>query len=113
MGLNEFLDFLVPFAERLPALRAIAGFIIVFFIPGFAWTFVFFNRVSIIERLVLSLGLSIALVTVGVLVLHVLFGIKVTGINSIVTIAVITALGVIIFLVKRYIIKRRKVSSSE
>jgi uncharacterized membrane protein len=110
---NEFLDFLVPFAERLPALRAIAGFIIVFFIPGFAWTFVFFSRVSLIERVVLSLGLSIALVTLGILVLHVLFGMRITGINSLATIAVITALGIIIFLVRRYIINRRRTAGGE
>ena len=113
MDFNEFLDFLVPFAERLPALRAIAGFIIVFFIPGFAWTFVFFNRVSVVERVVLSLGLSIALVTLGILVLHVLFGMRITGINSMVTIAVITAVGIITFLAKRYITNRIKASGGE
>jgi uncharacterized membrane protein len=110
---NEFLDFLVPFAERLPALRAIAGFIIVFFIPGFAWTLVFFHRVSIIERVVLSLGLSIALVTLGIIALHMLFGMRITGINSLVTIAIITALGITTFLVKRYTINKRKTSSGE
>jgi uncharacterized membrane protein len=106
---NELLDFVVPFAERLPALRAVAGFVIVFFIPGFAWTFAFFHRVSVIERVVLSLGLSIALVTVGVLVLHLFFGMKITGINSMVAIAVITAAGILISLLQRYIIKKRKV----
>ena len=113
MDLNELLDFLVPFAERLPALRAIAGFVIVCFMPGFAWTFVFFNRVSIIERVVLSLGLSIALVTLGILVLHVLFGMRITGINSMVTIAVTTAVGIITFLAKRYITNRIKASGGE
>ena len=113
MDFNEFFDFLVPFAERLPALRAIAGFVIVFFIPGFTWTFVFFSRVGIIERVVHSLGLSIALVTLGILVLHVLFGMRITGINSMVTIAVITAMGIITFLAKRYITNRIKASGGE
>jgi uncharacterized membrane protein len=110
---NEFLDFLVPFAERLPALRAAAGFIIVFFIPGFAWTFVFFSRVSVIERVVLSLGLSIALVTLGILVLHVLFVMRITGINSLVTIAAITAVCLTTFLVKRHISNRRRAPGGE
>lgn len=108
MELNELLDFAVPFAERFPALRAAAGFVIVFFLPGFAWTFVFFNRVSVIERIVLSLGLSIAIVTLGVLVLHVLFGITITGSTSLITIAAIIVLAVITFFIKRYITKRIK-----
>ncbi|MBU1240616.1 NAD(P)H-dependent oxidoreductase, partial [Myxococcota bacterium] len=33
------LDWVVPFAERLPVLRGIIGFIVVFFLPGFAFRF--------------------------------------------------------------------------
>jgi len=84
--LNELLDFAVPFAEQFPALRAVVGFIIVFFLPGFAWTFVFFSKISVIERIVLSMGLSIAIVTLGILALHVLIGMTITG--STVTMAV-------------------------
>jgi uncharacterized membrane protein len=111
--LNDLLDFAVPFAERLPALRAVAGFIIVFFLPGFAWTFVFFSKVSVIERIVLSLGLSIAIVTLGILVLHVLFGMKITGSTSLITIAVIIVLAVITYFTKRYITKRIKASGGD
>jgi len=111
--LNELLDFAVPFAQQFPALRAVAGFIIVFFLPGFACTFVFFNRVSVIERIVLSMGLSIAIVTLGVLVLHVLFGMTITGSTSLITIAVIIVLAVITYFIKRYIVKRMKASGGD
>ena len=108
MDLNEALDFVVPFAERLPMLRGIIGFIAVFFLPGFAWTFVFFKRVSAIERIVLGMGLSIAIVTMSVLVLHLSFGMTITGINSLVTIAIIIAGAVAVYYIKKYMIHRTK-----
>ena len=110
MDFNEALDFVVPFAERFPILRGIIGFIVVFFLPGFAWTFVFFNRVSIIERIVLGMGLSIAIVTMGVLVLHLLFGMKITGINSLITIAIIIVAAVATYYIKKFVIRRMKPS---
>ena len=113
MDFNELLDFAVPFAERLPVLRGIIGFIVVFFLPGFAWTFVFFNRISVIERIVLSMGLSIAIVTMSVLVLHLLFGMKITGGNSLVAIAVIIVLAVGTYFIKKFITRRLKPSGEE
>jgi len=111
--LNGLQDFAVPFAEQVTALQGVAGFIIVFFLPGFAWTFVFFSKVSVIERIVLSMGLSIAIVTLGVLVLHVLFGMTITGSTSLITIAVIIVLAVITYFIKRYIVKRMKASGGD
>ena len=113
MDFNELLDWVVPFAERLPVLRAVVGFIIVFFLPGFAWTFVFFSKISVIERIVLSMGLSIAIVTLGILVLHVLFGMTITGSTSLITIAAIIVLAVMTYFTKRYIVKRMKASRGE
>ena len=113
MELSELLDFAVPFAERFPALRAVVGFIIVFFLPGFAWTFVFFSKISVIERIVLSMGLSIAIVTLGILVLHVLFGMTITGSTSLITIAAIIVLAVMTYFTKRYIVKRMKASGGD
>ena len=113
MELSELLDFAVPFAERFPALRAVVGFIIVFFLPGFAWTFVFFSKISVIERIVLSMGLSIAIVTLGILVLHVLFGMTITGSTSLITITAIIILAVMTYFTKRYIVKRMKASGGD
>ena len=106
MDFNEALDFVVPFAERLPVLRGIIGFIIVFFLPGFAWTFVFFNRISVIERIVLGMGLSIAIVTMSVLVLHLAFDVKITGGNSLIAIGIIIVAAVATYFIKKYVSKR-------
>ena len=97
MDFSQLLESIIPFAERLPTLRAILGFIIVFFVPGFAWTLVFFSRVNIIERIALSLGLSIAMVTLSVIVMHVLFGMRINGANSLLTIIVITIIALAIY----------------
>ena len=101
MDFSELFSSLLPFAERLPIIRAILGFILVFFLPGFAWTFVFFSRVNIIERIVLSFGLSIAAVTLSVIALNILLGLKITGANSILVIIAITIIAVVAYFLKR------------
>ncbi len=75
--------------ESVPAVRAIAAFILVFLLPGFAWSLVFFKKnINIIERVTLSLGLSIALVALAVLVLNVLFHVRINGFNALITVVV-------------------------
>ncbi len=106
MDFGQLFQSIVPFAESLPAIRAIIAFLLVFFIPGFAWTFVFFNRINSIERAALSLGLSIAMVTLSVLALNVLFGMRITGTNALFTIILITATAVVLYFVKRFITRR-------
>jgi uncharacterized membrane protein len=101
MDFGQLLESVIPFAERLPLIRAILGFILVFFLPGFAWTLVFFSRVNIIERVVLSFGLSIAAVTLSTMVLHVLFGMRISGANALLTIIVITIIALVLYLLKR------------
>ena len=103
MDFSELFGSLVPFAERLPTIRAILGIILVFFVPGFAWTLVFFSRVNIIERIALSFGLSIAAVTLSVMALHVLLGMRITGVNSLLTIIMITIIALVLYLLKRFI----------
>ena len=101
--IRELFQFVFPFLERIPIVRAILGFIFVFFAPGFAWTLVFFKRVSIIERIALSFGLSIALVTLSILTLNVLLKIRITGFNSILIIIVITVIPIAIYYLKRFL----------
>ena len=98
---KQIFEFGLPFLERLPAIRAILGFILVFFLPGFAWTLIFFNRVNVIERIVLSFGLSIALVTLSILALNVLLGIRITGLNSLMIITMLTIIPVVVYYLKR------------
>ncbi len=89
------------FVESLSIIRGILGFILVFFIPGFAWTLVFFRQVNILERIVLSFGLSIAVVTLSILVLNKLIGIRITGLNSVLIITVITIVPIAVYYLNR------------
>lgn len=110
--IRDLFGFVFPFLESVPIVRAILGFILVLFLPGFAWTFVFFKRINInlIERVTLSFALSIVLVTLSLLLLNVLIGIEITGFNSTLTIIVITILPVVIYYLNRFI--RRKKGSA-
>ncbi len=63
-------------------------------------------KVLIIERAVLSIGLSIAMVTLSVLALNVIFGMRITGANALITIILITVIGMVIYFVKRFITHR-------
>ncbi|MFC1911868.1 DUF1616 domain-containing protein [Chloroflexota bacterium] len=98
--IRQVFDFSFPFLAGVPVIRGLLGFIIVFFLPGFAWTLVFFKQIKVIERIALSFGLSIALVTLSVLVLNLLFGVKITGLNSLLTIFGITIIPVAFYYLK-------------
>ena len=62
-------------------LRVAAGTLVVFLVPGFPWTYVLLGRgrISAIERLGISVGLSIALVPVGLFLLNVLLDVPIDG----------------------------------
>jgi len=104
--MEQILDLAVPFLDSIPAVRAVLGFILVFFLPGFAWTFVFFKQLNIIERAALAIGLSIALVTLVIIVLDVLLHVKITGVNSLLVIIVLAIIPVVIYYLKRLLGKR-------
>ncbi len=101
--IRQIFEFALPFLDRLSILRALLGFILVFFLPGFAWTLIFFKQVNIIERIALSFGLSIAVVTLSILVLNVLIGVRITGLNSLLIIIVITIIPVAFYYLKRFV----------
>jgi len=105
--IRELFGFAFPFLERLPIIRAILGFILVFFLPGFAWTLVFFRQINVIERVVLSFGLSIAVVTLSLLLVNRLIGVRITGFNSALVIVVITILPVVAYYLNRLRRRRR------
>ena len=96
-------ELILPFLDRLPAIRAILGFVLVFFLPGFAWTLIFFNnrQINIIERLALSFGLSIAVVTLSVLVLNRVIGMRITGFNAVLVIGAVTIVPLILYFLRR------------
>ena len=77
----------------LEILRAIVGFLLVMFIPGYAFTFALFpkkDEIDIIERIALSIGLSISTVVLSIFVLNVFFKIRINLVNSLLTILIMT-----------------------
>jgi uncharacterized membrane protein len=102
MDFSHIFSSFMPFIESVPVLRAIIGCIVVFFLPGFAWTLVIFRNIDILERLALSLGLSIALVTLSVIGLNLLLDMKINGANALLVIIVLTVVPAGIYLFKRF-----------
>ena len=80
------------------------GGIYVLFVPGFAWSYVFFARASIdwIERLALTFGLSIALVPLSVFWLNRLFHMKITLLSTALTVSGLTILAGTCIIAKKY-----------
>ena len=108
--LNAIKDLVLPFVESAPVIRAILAAVLLFFLPGFAWTLVFFSngrQINIAERLVLSFGLSIALVTLSILALNILIDVSITGTNTLITITAITVIPAVWYFILRIYRKRR------
>ena len=103
MDFGQIFEFAIPFLERLPTVRAVLGFILVFFLPGFAWTLVFFKQINVMERIVLSFGLSIAMVTLTIIALNILLDIRTTGSNSILIIIILTIIPLAFYYIRRLI----------
>jgi uncharacterized membrane protein len=80
--------------ELLTIIRIFIGSAFVLFLPGFVWTYVFFNRseIDIIERIALSFGLSIALVPLVMFYANYLLGVKITLINCIIIVVILILL---------------------
>jgi len=83
--------------DALDVIRIIFGSIFVLFVPGFAWSYVFFNRGKIdrVERVALSFGLSIALVPLTVFWFNWVFHVRISLLNTVLIVLVIT--GVALF----------------
>jgi uncharacterized membrane protein len=73
-----------------------------FFLPGFIWSHVLApgRRLSVLERGVLSVGLSVALVSISGLALNFFLGLEVSGILNWGTVLSICFLGVVIVLIR-------------
>ena len=104
--ITDVFEFIFPFLDSVPVIRMIIGFVLVFFLPGFAWSFVFFNRIKVIERVLLSFALSMALVTLSLLFASWLLKIKLTGPNSILIIILVTIIPIGIRYLVRFLRKK-------
>ncbi len=102
-SIGQIFELATPFLERLSIVRAILGFMLVFFLPGFAWTLVLFEQVNIIERIALSFGLSMALVTLSIISLNVLLKMRITEFNSLLVIIVVAIIPLALYYLKRFI----------
>ncbi len=100
-NIMDWLSAIGQIFERLSTVRALVGFVLVFFLPGFAWTLVFFKQINAIERIALSFGMSIALVTLSIIGLNVLLGMRITGFTALLTISVLTAIPLAIYYLGR------------
>lgn len=93
------------FLEGLTLLRMVLGAALMLFLPGLAWSFVFFRRgqIDVVERIALSFGLSIAISTLSLLIMVILFGMKLTGLNVGLVVTVLTIIPVAILSLNRLV----------
>ena len=103
MDFSPLLETILPTSGVLLVIRAVVAGLLVFFLPGFAWTLVFFRNITVLERIAVSIGLSIALVALCILVLNMLLGMPITGMTGLVVIIVITVIPAGIYLFRRFL----------
>ena len=106
--LEEALNIILRFLDYVPVVRVIISFILILFLPGFAWTLVFFKKINVVERIAFSFGLSLAIVTLIILALNVVFKVRITGFNSFLVITLVTIIPLTIYYFNR---ARRKHSN--
>ncbi|HID43256.1 MAG TPA: DUF1616 domain-containing protein [Archaeoglobaceae archaeon] len=83
--------------DALEIVKTVIGGSFVLFIPGFAWSYLFFkqNEIDWIERIAISFGLSIALVPLVMFWLYYVFRIGLNFVNVTVVILVLILIPVI------------------
>ena len=88
-------------AALLFFLRAVLGLILIFFIPGFAFTWVLYTKktdLSLIVRIALSCVMSVAIVMLSSLFLDFILGIETTGQNVAVMLLIISLFFTVLYL---------------
>jgi uncharacterized membrane protein len=81
----------------LDVLRICVGVVFVLFVPGFFWSYFFFagKEIDWIERVALSLGLSLALVPISIFWLNQLFHVRITVLTVSATIVALVLLAIL------------------
>jgi uncharacterized membrane protein len=97
----------------MPAVRAIVAGVFVFLLPGFAWSLVFFKKLTVPERAAFSFGMSITLVVLAVLALNVALQVKINGFNALITIVVLTVIPTGIYFLKKILGRKSEASEGE
>ncbi len=106
--IRDLFGFAFSTLESLSIIRAMLGFILVLFLPGFTWTLVFFKQIRVIERVVISFGLSMVVVTLSLFLMNRLIGVRITGLNSVMIIMVVTIVPVMVHYLNRLIRRREE-----
>lgn len=106
--MSEAINFILRLLDYVPVVRVIISFVLILFLPGFAWTLVFFRNIKVVERIAFSFGLSLAIVTLSILVLNTVFKVKITGLNSFIVIILVTVIPLTIYYLNRARRKQRK-----
>lgn len=85
-------------------LRLVLGTVLVMFVPGFLWSWVLFRKGQLtwLERFVLSVGMSIAIVVILLLALNVLLNLAVTTLNAVITTITISVIPLVILAIKHF-----------
>lgn len=87
----------------------VAGTILVMFVPGYVWSYVFFNSeskrgqhkvISMPERIVWSFALSMGIVPISFFIVNAIVPIPVDGYTVIILMATLSALGLIALYVR-------------
>ena len=75
--------------------RVVSGILLLFLVPGLPWSYVLLGRarISTVERLGVSLGLSIALCPLGLFLLNTLLGIPIDGKTTLVLVLTVALVG--------------------
>jgi|Deesub1362B_J571_1020462.scaffolds.fasta_scaffold00309_37 uncharacterized membrane protein len=83
--------------DAVEVVRLVSGGAFVLFIPGLAWSYLFFkqNEIDWVERIALSFGLSIALVPLAMFWLNYVFRVGVTFVNVTIVIVLLILIPVI------------------
>jgi uncharacterized membrane protein len=87
----------------LSLLRAILGLILLFFIPGFAFTWAIYTKMtdlSLVARIAISCVLSIAIVMLSSLFLDFALGIETTGLNVTIMLLILSLFFTILYVAR-------------
>jgi uncharacterized membrane protein len=95
-----------PVAMVLGVLRAIFGFILVTFIPGYALAWALYpdpDELPFMDRLSISFVLSIAAVILSVLFMDLVLGVDTTPLNIVIMLLVVTAFAALVWKLERVV----------
>jgi uncharacterized membrane protein len=86
----------------LLAVVKVVGFIYILFVPGFVWSFVFFPKREInwVERIALSVAISVGLMTLSIFWLNWVLDVKITEISACLVAAGLPLIGLVFVAVR-------------